>query len=232
MQKKIRILNSRCPWLSLDHSLTIANLQKVVKRPHTCSKVSVDGIQNSPQSELYQNMKKNWQICKFTFRTLFFAKYQFCKCTNFFLESDRGRSGVNFEYHQRILSSKDERARAKKHVLHCISHIFAQWYTWWYSKFSPKHPLTHSAEKKSEFWTQGFLDYSLTIPWLDLKLQIRKKWSSTHILARPYGLMVFKIRFRASPTRLWKKNRQICKFKFCTLFLAKNQFRKCANFFS
>ena len=36
---------------------------------------------------------------------------------------------------------------------------------WWYSKFSPKHPLSLSAEKKSEFWTQGVLDYSLTIPW-------------------------------------------------------------------
>ena len=138
-------------WPFLDYC-KFANLQKVVKRPHTCLKVSVDGIQNSPQSELYQNMKKNWQICKFTFRTLFFAKYQFCKCANFFSESDRGRSGVNFEYHQRILSSKDERARAKKHVLHCFSHIFAQRYTLMVLKILPKASSILLCGKKFKIW--------------------------------------------------------------------------------
>ena len=113
--------------------------------------------------------KKNWQICKFTFRTHFthfsLQNINFANVQIFFQNQIEDALGWILNTINGYFQAKMSALEQKNTFCTVFCTFLHEGICWWYSKFSPEHPLSHSAEKKSKFWTQGVLDYSLTIPW-------------------------------------------------------------------
>ena len=126
---------------------------------------------------------------------------------------------MNFEYHQPIRSSKYVGAWP----------LFANLQSQGIVKEWSRVPWVQNSDFFSAEWVRGCFgenfEYHQHIPLCkNVRNTVQNVFfcSSALIFARPYGLMVFKIRFRASSIRLWKKICTFAKLVFCKDFARKS----------